>query len=134
MPSKDTASTNGLISIPSNHSVDDTTAKLKSILDAKHITLFALVDHTGEAQKAGYTMRPTKLFILGNPKAGTPVMLAAPTSAIDLPLKLLIWEDAQGKVWISYNALPYLQQGHSIPADVLANLSVVEAFATQAAT
>jgi uncharacterized protein (DUF302 family) len=129
----DSSSANGIISIPSNHSVDDTTAKLKSILDAKGVTIFALVDHSGEAQKAGFTMRPTKLFIFGNPKGGTPVMLAAPTSAIDLPLKLLIWEDAQGKVWISYNALPYLQQRHSIPPDVLANLGVVEVLAAQAA-
>jgi uncharacterized protein (DUF302 family) len=134
MLSPATASSSGLVSIPSNHSVDETTAKLKSILDAKQVTIFALVDHSGEAQKAGFTMRPTKLFIFGNPKGGTPVMLAAPTSAIDLPLKLLIWEDAQARVWISYNALPYLQQRHSIPPDVLANLGVVEALAAQAAT
>jgi uncharacterized protein (DUF302 family)/uncharacterized membrane protein YidH (DUF202 family) len=133
MSSTANALANGLISIPSNHSVDDTVFKLKSILDAKHVTIFALVDHSGEAQKAGFTMRPTKLFIFGNPKGGTPVMLAAPTSAIDLPLKILIWEDAQSKVWVSYNSLPYLQQRHSIPADVLANLAVVDALAAQAA-
>jgi uncharacterized protein (DUF302 family) len=125
---------NGIISIPSPHSVDETTAKLKSILDSKHVTIFAVVDHSGEAQKAGFPMRPTKLFIFGNPKAGTPVMLAAPTSAIDLPLKLLVWEDTQGKVWVSYNALAYLQQRHSIPPDVLANLAVVEALAAQVAS
>jgi uncharacterized protein (DUF302 family)/uncharacterized membrane protein YidH (DUF202 family) len=134
MPSPATASANGLVNIPSNHSVDDTVVKLQSILDAKHVTIFALVDHSGEAQKAGFSMRPTKLFIFGNPKGGTPVMLAAPTSAIDLPLKLLVWEDTQGKVWISYNALAYLQQRHSIPPDVLANLAVVEALAAQVAS
>jgi uncharacterized protein (DUF302 family)/uncharacterized membrane protein YidH (DUF202 family) len=134
MSSTNTALANGLISIPSSHSVDDTVAKLKSILDSKHVTIFAIVDHSGEAAKAGFTMRNTKLLIFGNPKGGTPVMLAAPTSAIDLPLKILIWEDAQSKVWVSYNSLPYLQQRHSIPADVLANLAVVEGLATAAAT
>ena len=91
----------GLIDIPSNHAVDETVERLKGILQAKGITLFALVDHGGEAAKAGMKMRPTKLLIFGNPKAGTPVMLAAPSSAIDLPLKILIWEDAQGKVWVT---------------------------------
>src|SRR5207237_7878130 len=100
----------GLIDIPSNHSVEETVEKLKGILQAKGITLFALVDHSGEAGKAGMQMRPTKLLIFGNPKAGTPVMLAAPSSAIDLPLKILIWEDAQGKAWATYNSLSYLQE------------------------
>jgi uncharacterized protein (DUF302 family) len=89
----------GLIDIPSSHSVDETVTKLEGILQAKGITLFALVDHSGEAAKAGMKMRPTKLLIFGNPRAGTPVMLAAPSSAIDLPLKILVWEDDQGKVW-----------------------------------
>src|SRR5438477_7195320 len=93
----------GLIDIPSNHSVDETVEKLKGILQAKGVTLFALVDHSGEAAKVGMKMPPTKLLIFGNPKAGTPLMLAAPSSAIDLPLKILVWEDGQSNVWISYN-------------------------------
>ena len=133
MASNPNALSNGLINVPTNHSVDDTVSKLKSILDSKHVTIFAIVDHSGEAQKAGFTMRPTKLFIFGNPKGGTPVMLASPTSAIDLPLKILIWEASQSKVWVSYNSLPYLQQRHAIPAEVLANLAVVEVLATAAA-
>src|SRR6266567_5354876 len=100
----------GLINIPSNHSVDEIVTKLKGVLQAKGVTLFALVDHSGEAAKAGMKMRPTKLLIFGNPKGGTPVMLAAPTIAIDLPLKILIGEDDQGKVWISYNRAVYLQE------------------------
>jgi len=96
----------GLIDIPSNHPVDETVEKLKGILQAKGVTLFALVDHSGEAAKVGMKMRPTKLLIFGNPKGGTPVMLAAPTIAIDLPLKILIWEDAQGKVLVTYNSPP----------------------------
>src|SRR6476646_5044476 len=116
----------GLIDIPSNHSVDETVDKLKGILQAKGVTLFALVDHSGEAEKVGMKMRPTKLLIFGNPKGGTPVMLAAPSSAIDLPLKILIWEDAQGKVCATYNSPTYLQERHSLLPELLQNIAVVE--------
>jgi uncharacterized protein (DUF302 family) len=123
----------GLIDIPSNHSVDETVEKLKGILQAKGVTLFALVDHSGEAAKVGMKMRPTKLLIFGNPKGGTPVMLAAPSIAIDLPLKILVWEDAQGKVLVTYNSPAYLQQRHHVPAELLQNIVVVEALAKAAA-
>ena len=123
----------GLIDIPSNHSADQTVERLKGILQTKGITLFALVDHSGEAAKAGLEMRPTKLLVFGNPKGGTPVMLAAPSSAIDLPLKILVWEDAQGKVWITYNNPSYLQERHNIPLDLLPNIAVIETLATKAA-
>jgi uncharacterized protein (DUF302 family) len=123
----------GLIDIPSSHSVDETVIKLEGILQAKGITLFALVDHSGEAAKAGMKMRPTKLLIFGNPKAGTPVMLAAPSSAIDLPLKILVWEDDQGKVWITYNSPTYLQTRHNLPADLLQQIAVIEPLAKTAA-
>jgi len=122
----------GIIDTPSSHSVDETVERLKEILQAKGITLFALVDHSGEAEKVGMKMRPTKLLIFGNPKAGTPVMLAAPTSAIDLPLKILIWEDAQGKVWVTYNSPVYLQERHSLPTELLQNIEVVETLAAKA--
>ena len=107
---------NGIVNKPSNHSVDQTTDRLNAILQAKGVTLFALVDHSGEAEKAGMNMRPTKLLIFGNPKGGTPLMLAVPSSAIDLPLKLLVWEDADRKVWISYNSLAYLPPTNRCPA------------------
>jgi uncharacterized protein (DUF302 family) len=123
----------GLIDIPSNHSLDETVKKLKGILEAKGITLFVLVDHSGEAAKAGMKMRPTKLLIFGNPKAGTPVMLAAPSSAIDLPLKILVWEDVQGKVWITYNTPSYLQKRHNLSSELLRNIEVIETLATKAA-
>jgi uncharacterized protein (DUF302 family) len=116
----------GIINKASLHSVDETVAKLKNILQAKGVTLFALVDHSGEAEKIGMKMKPTKLAIFGNPQAGTPLMLAAPSSAIDLPLKILVWEDAAGKVWISYNSAEYLQQRHGIPAELMKNIAVVE--------
>jgi uncharacterized protein (DUF302 family) len=125
--------TKGLIDIPSNHSVDETVEKLKGILQAKGITLFALVDHSGEAANVGMKMRPTKLLIFGNPNGGTPVMLAAPSSAIDLPLKILVWEDVQGKVWITYNSPSYLQERHNIPPDLLPNIAVIETLAAKAA-
>jgi uncharacterized protein (DUF302 family) len=123
----------GLINVPSNHSVDETVEKLKAILQSKGITLFALIDHSGEAARVGMKMRPTKLLVFGNPKAGTPVMLAAPGSAIDLPLKILIWEDAQQKVWVTYNSPAYLQVRHNIPAELLPDVNVIEALAKSAA-
>jgi uncharacterized protein (DUF302 family) len=123
----------GIIDKLSNHSVDSTVDKLKTILQNKGITLFALIDHSGEAAKAGMQMRPTKLLIFGSPKAGTPLMLAAPSIAIDLPLKILVWEDASGKTWVSYNAPAYLQQRHGFPPDLLQNIAVVETLAAKAA-
>ena len=123
----------GLVDLPSKHSVDETVEKLNGILQSKRVTLFAMIDHSGEAAKAGLKMRPTKLLIFGNPKSGTPVMLAAPSSAIDLPLKILIWEDAQGKVWVAYNSPAYLQERHDFPPELVQNIAVVEALAKAAA-
>src|SRR6202451_3828589 len=123
---------NGIVDTPSNHSVEQTVERLKGILQAKGVTLFALVDHSGEAEKVGMKMPPTKLLIFGSPKAGTPLMLAAPSIAIDLPLKILIWEDAHGKAWVTYNSPVYLQERHGLPSDLLQNIAVVEALATKA--
>jgi len=123
----------GIVDKPSNHSVEETVDRLKNILQSKGVTLFALVDHSGEAEKAGMKMPPTKLLIFGNPKAGTPLMLAAPSIAIDLPLKILVWEDAHKKTWVSYNSSSYLQERHSLPTELLQNISVVETLAAKAA-
>jgi uncharacterized protein (DUF302 family) len=106
---------NGIVTIPCRPSVDQAVQKLEEILKAKGIKLFALIDHSGEAQKAGMQMLPTKLLIFGNPKAGTPLMVASPSIAIDLPLKILVWEDADGKAHISYNSPAYLQARHDLP-------------------
>lgn len=122
----------GIVVKPSNHSVDDTVEKLKKILQAKGVALFALIDHSGEAAKVGLKMPPTKLLIFGSPIAGTPLMLAAPSVAIDLPLKILVSEDAQGKVSVSYNAPEYLKERHGLPQDLLQNIAVVETLATKA--
>jgi uncharacterized protein (DUF302 family)/uncharacterized membrane protein YidH (DUF202 family) len=123
----------GIVSMPSSHSVDQAVSKLEEMLRAKGVNLFALVDHSGEAKKVGLEMRPTKLLIFGNPKAGTPLMIASPTIAIDLPLKILVWEDGQGKVWISYNSPAYLQARHNLPQELVQNIAVVEALAAKAA-
>ncbi len=122
----------GIVDLPSNHTVDETVAKLEGILKAKGVTVFALVDHSGEAEKAGMKMRPTKLLIFGSPKAGTPIMLAAPSVAIDLPLKILVWEDGDGKVWISYNSAAYLKERHGVPEELMRNIAVVETLAAAA--
>ena len=123
---------NGIIDARSQHSVEQTVERLTALLHAKGVTLFALVDHSGEAAKIGMTMPPTKLLIFGNPKAGTPLMLAAPSVAIDLPLKILVSEDAQGRAWLSYNSPAYLQERHGVPQGLLPNIAVVETLARAA--
>ena len=122
----------GIVKIPSHHSVDQTVGKLKTILQAKGVMLFALVDHSGEAEKVGLKMPPTKLLIFGNPKGGTPLMLASPSVAIDLPLKISIAEDSQGRVWISYNSPEYLKERHDLPQNLLPNIEVVKTLAAAA--
>jgi uncharacterized protein (DUF302 family) len=124
----------GIVDKPSSHSVDKTVQKLKAIIQAKGLTLFAVVDHSGEAEKAGMHMPPTKLLIFGSPKAGTPLMLAAPSVAIDLPLKILVWQDEAGKVSVSYNSPAYLQERHGFPVELIQNIGAVELLASTAAT
>jgi uncharacterized protein (DUF302 family) len=114
---------NGLIHLRSPYSVPETLKRLESLLQAKNLTVFARVDHSGEAEKAGLTMHPTQLILFGSPKAGTPLMAASPTLAIDLPLKALAWEDADGQVWLSYNSPDYLKRRHEIPDDLVKNIA-----------
>jgi uncharacterized protein (DUF302 family)/uncharacterized membrane protein YidH (DUF202 family) len=127
-----TVTNDGIVTLASNHSVDETVAKLTGILQSKGITLFALVDHSSQAEKVGMKMPPTKLLIFGSPKAGTPLMLAAPSIAIDLPLKILVSQDTQGKVWISYNSPEYLAQRHGLSGELLQNIAVVGTLAAKA--
>ena len=122
----------GMVDIPSRYSVPESLARLEAILKEKGLTIFARVDHSGEAAKVGMEMRPTQLVIFGSPTAGTPLMLAAPSLAIDLPLKALAWQDEAGKVWLSYNSPEYLQQRHGIPADLLKNIAGVGALIQKA--
>jgi uncharacterized protein (DUF302 family)/uncharacterized membrane protein YidH (DUF202 family) len=127
------APNNGILSKQSNHSVNETLKNLQRALETKGVKVFAIIDHSGEAEKVGLKMRPTRLVIFGSPKVGTPLMLAAPSIAIDLPLKILVSEDDEGKVWVSYNSPDYLKQRHGVPTELLQNISVAEALATKAA-
>jgi uncharacterized protein (DUF302 family) len=115
----------GMIHLASRYAVSETLARLESLLKAKGLTIFCRVDHSGEAEKVGLAMNPTQLVIFGSPKAGTPLMVASPMLAIDLPLKALVWEDAGGKVWVSYNSPEYLKTRHNIADDLLPNISGV---------
>jgi uncharacterized protein (DUF302 family) len=128
----DQTASKGIVDKRSNYSLDQTVERLEGILQSKGVTLFAMIDHSGEAAKVGMKMRPTKLLIFGNPKGGTPLMLAAPSSAIDLPLKILVWEDGQGQAWVSYNSPAYLQKRHGLPSDLVPNIAVVETLAAKA--
>jgi uncharacterized protein (DUF302 family) len=123
----------GIVTVPTHRSVDETVQKLEAMLEAKGIKLFAMIDHSGEAERAGLQMRPTKLLIFGNPKAGTPLMVASPTIAIDLPLKILVWEKTDGKVSVSYNSPAWLAARHDLPAALVANIGVAEKLVGEAA-
>jgi uncharacterized protein (DUF302 family) len=123
---------NGILQVASPYTVDETLKRFESVLAERGVRVFALIDHSGEAEKVGMKMRPTKLVIFGNPKGGTPVMVAAPTLALDLPLKALVWEDENSKVWVSYNSPEYLQQRHGVPEDVIKNIAVAGALVAKA--
>jgi len=123
----------GIVKLQSHHSVDETVAKLEGALQSKGVKLFTIVDHSGEAASAGFEMPNTKLLIFGNPKAGTPLMLAAPSVALDFPLKILVAEDASGKTWISYNAPGYLQARHGLPPELMPNIATIEPLAAKTA-
>jgi uncharacterized protein (DUF302 family) len=117
--------TNGIISQPSPYSVTETIDRLAAILQAKSITIFARIDQQAEAEKVGLSLRPTQLLLFGNPNAGTPLMVAEPTIALDLPLKVLAWSAADGKVWLSYNDPNYLQQRFSLSDELVKNIAVI---------
>ena len=123
-----------MVHLRSPHTVPETLRRLESLLQAKGVNIFARVDHSGEAEKAGLKMRPTQLLIFGSPKAGTPLMVASPTLAIDLPLKALAWEDADGAVWLSYNTPEYLKQRHNIPDEFVKNIAVIRPLLEEAVT
>ncbi len=118
---------NGIVSIPSKYSVAETLSRLESVLASHDVKIFARIDHSGEAEKVGMKMQPTQLLIFGNPKGGTPLMIAAPSIAIDLPLKALVWQDSSGKVWLSYNKPEYLRERHGLPEELLKNIAGVGA-------
>jgi uncharacterized protein (DUF302 family) len=114
---------NGMVHLRSPYTVMETLARLETIVQTKGLAILARIDHSGDAAKAGMEMQPTKLLIFGNAKSGTPLMIAAPTVAIDLPLKALVWQDNDGVVWLSYNGLDYLRERHAIPEDLMQNVA-----------
>jgi len=124
----------GMVDISSKHSVDVTLTRLEELLRVRGIEVFAIVDHSGEAEKVGLKLAPTKLVIFGNPKAGTPLMQAAPSTAIDLPLKILVWEDSGGEVWVSYNSPEFLRERHGFPAELIANIAAEASLAEAASS
>jgi uncharacterized protein (DUF302 family) len=125
--------THGLLTIESAHSVEETIERVRAVLKAKQIEEFALIDHSGEAARVGLAMPDTKVIVFGSPKAGTPLMLAAPSAAIDLPLKLLVREDAAGRVWVSYLSPAALLERHGLAESFAANIAAVAAIAAEAA-
>jgi len=127
------AQNNGVATVPSQHSVAETIDGLASIAKARGLLVFARIDFAADAEKAGLKMPPAQLLIFGNPKAGTPLMLASPTSALDLPLKALAWEDSEGKVWVSYNKPEYLKERHDLPANLVQNIVGVKGLVEKAA-
>ncbi|HEY9602876.1 MAG TPA: DUF302 domain-containing protein [Allocoleopsis sp.] len=123
---------NGIISQPSPYSVTETIDRIEAILQAKGITIFARIDQQAEAEKVGLSLRPIQLLLFGNPKAGTPLMVAEPTIALDLPLKILAWEAADSKVWLSYNDPNYLKQRFSLCDELVKNIAVIAPLVEQA--
>ncbi len=128
----DMSAQNGIVTIPADKPVDEIVSSLQRMLTEKGVKLFAVIDHSGEAKEAGLEMPNTKLLIFGNPRAGTPLMLAQPTIALDLPLKILVSEDRNGRVWITYNSPAYLSKRHDLSPDLAAPLAAVEAIAANA--
>jgi uncharacterized protein (DUF302 family) len=120
-----TSPDNGMVHLSSPYPVPETLRRLDSVLQSRGLTVLARIDHSGEAEKVGMKMHSTQLILFGSPKGGTPVMVASPTLAIDLPLKALVWEDAGGKVWVSYNTAEYLKHRHNIPDELVKNVAVI---------
>jgi uncharacterized protein (DUF302 family) len=123
---------NGLIHLSSPHTVMETLARLETIVQAKGLTILARIDHSGDAARVGLQMQPTKLLIFGNPKSGTPLMIASPSVAIDLPLKALVWQDDEGKIWLSYNSPNYMKERHAIPENLLQNIAGIGPICSEA--
>jgi len=126
------AADNGIAHVQSRYSVPDTLQRLETVVKSRSLTVFAQIDFSGDAEKAGLKMRPNQMLLFGNPQAGTPLMVAVPSVAIDLPLKALVWEDADGKVWVSYNKPEYLKKRHGLSDDLVKNISGVAALVEKA--
>ena len=123
----------GIERVASTRGFDETVVHFEQLIAAKGLMLFAKIDFTGDAKRAGLTMPRMMLLVFGNPKGGTPVMVAAPSSALDLPLKVLVSEEADGEVWLSFNSPEYLAQRHGIPSELVANIAGIRGLVGAAA-
>jgi|SRR5579862_3909747 len=119
------ASAQGFIQLRSQQSVPETLDRLEALLKERGVQVFCRINFSADAERNGLTMRPEQLLIFGNPKAGTPLMVAAPSVGLDLPLKVLAWEDVSGSCWVAFNAASYVTQRHQLPANTNANLEAV---------
>jgi uncharacterized protein (DUF302 family) len=127
------AAVDGLRILPTQHSVAQVLERVQSLARKRGLMVFAQIDFSGDAQRAGLDLRPTGLVIVGNPKAGTPLIAATPTAALDLPLKILAWQDAEERTWVAYNEAEYLQARHGFPAELSKNIAGLGALAAAAA-
>jgi len=131
MSSTDSVSS-GIVSKASSYSVPETLDRLENVIRAKGISIFTVIDHSGEAERVGLKMQEAKLLIFGSPKSGTPLMLASPLVALDLPLKALVWQDNDGRVWVNYNSVSYLANRHNLPRDLIKNIAGIDALTDSA--
>ena len=125
-------SVEGIVTRPSPFSVEETLERLQEVIRSRNLTLFAQIDHSGEARRVGLKMQEAHVLIFGNPKGGTPLMIASPLLALDLPLKVLVWQSADDQVWVSTNSMTYLRDRYAIPQELVGNLAVVDAVIEQA--
>ena len=132
MPFGTPPSVEGIESTPSPFAVEETVEHLKAAIGSHKLTLFAQIDHSDLARGVGLVMQEAHVLIFGNPKGGTPLMIASPLLALDLPLKVLVWQSADGRVWVSGNSVDYLRDRYSIPQELVGNLVVVDALMQQA--
>jgi uncharacterized protein (DUF302 family) len=124
----------GLVRLSSPYTFDQTVGRIEAVLRDGNVNVFCVIDHSGEAERAGLSLRPTRLFMFGSPVAGTPVMVASPTAGLDLPLKALVWQADDGQVWVSYNSPDYLARRHDIPPELARNISAAESLLQMALT
>ena len=130
-PSGTPPSVEGIVSRPSLFTVEETLARLKTVIQSRNLTLFAQIDHSDLARGVGLTMQEAHVLIFGNPKGGTPLMIASPLLALDLPLKVLVWQSADNQVWVSTTSVAYLSERYAIPQELAGNLAVVDAIIQQ---
>jgi uncharacterized protein (DUF302 family) len=127
-------SVEGIVSRPSPFSVEETLERLQAAIHSRNLTIFAQIDHSGEARRVGLTMQEAHVLIFGNPRGGTPLMIASPLLALDLPLKVLVWQGEADRVWVSTTSIAYLRDRYAIPQELVGNLAIVDAVIEQALT